>query len=99
MLGLLYFGAASELRLRFRASKTGPVVFLLIDPRRFFCCSFFFFFFLFFFCASVVSYLVFVLSLFIPHLSFFWYLRMAVLRDCGISWVIAPAIQHTSSIW
>ena len=43
---------------------------------------FFFFFFFFFFCASVVSYLAFVLSLFVPHISFFWCLKRDVLHDC-----------------
>ena len=38
-------------------------------------------------CASVVSYVAFVLSLCVPRFSFFWCLRRAVLRDCGISWV------------
>ena len=64
--------------------------------------QYFFFFFFFFFClsfqggcsvavpfvcASVVSYVVFVLSFFVPHLTFFWCLGKAVFRDCGISWV------------
>ena len=31
--------------------------------------------------------LVFVLSLFVPHISFYWYLRKAVLRNCDISWI------------
>ena len=35
----------------------------------------------------MVSYVAFVLSLFVPYLSFFCYLRKAVLNDCGISWV------------
>ena len=35
-------------------------------------------------CMSVVSYLEFVLSLFVPHLSFFWCLGKTVFRDCGI---------------
>ena len=35
-----------------------------------------------FVCASMVSYEAFVLSLFAPHLSFFWCLRKDVLRDC-----------------
>ena len=35
----------------------------------------------------MVSNMTFVLLLFVPHLSFFWYLEMAVLRGCGISWV------------
>ena len=41
-----------------------------------------------FVCASVVSYVAFVLSLFLSHLSFFWRLGKAVLRDSGtcISW-------------
>ena len=32
-------------------------------------------------------YVVFVLSLFVPHFSFIWCLWRAVGRDCGISWV------------
>ena len=43
----------------------------------------------FFVLASVVSYVTFVLSLFVSHLAFFWCLRKAVLRGCGISWVSA----------
>ena len=39
----------------------------------------------FFVCASVVSYVVFVMSIFVPHLSFFWCLGWAVLRVCCIS--------------
>ena len=35
--------------------------------------------------ALVGSYVAFVLSLFVPHLSFFWCLGKAVLGDCGIS--------------
>ena len=31
--------------------------------------------------------MAFVLSLFVPHLSFVWCLWKAVLRDCGISWI------------
>ena len=43
---------------------------------------------LFFFVrASVVSYVMFVLSLFVPHLSFFRCLGRAVLCDCGNSWL------------
>ena len=38
-------------------------------------------------CAFVVSYVAFVLSLFVPHLSFFWCLGRAMVCDCGISWV------------
>ena len=41
----------------------------------------------FFVCTSVVLYVAFVLSLFVPHLSFFWHLRKAVLRDCRNAWV------------
>ena len=36
-------------------------------------------------CASVTSDVTFVLSLFVPHLSFFWCQGMAVPRDCDIS--------------
>ena len=57
-----------------------PVVFLLTLPTRIFCCS-----------SSLcvcVSYVTFMLSfVFPPHLSYFWCLGRAVLRDCGISWV------------
>ena len=41
----------------------------------------------FFGCASLASYMEFVLSLFVPHLSFFWGRGRDVLCDCGISWV------------
>ena len=40
----------------------------------------------FFVCASVVSYVAFVLSLFVPHLSFFWNLGKAGLPDCSVFW-------------
>ena len=41
-----------------------------------------FYYMLFFFiCASVVSYVTFVLSLFVPNLPFFWCLVKAVLRN------------------
>ena len=40
-----------------------------------------------FVCASVVSYVVFVLQLFVPDLSFFWYLGKVVLRASSIFWV------------
>ena len=36
-------------------------------------------------CVSVVSYVTFVLSLFVPHLSFIWCFERAVLRERGIS--------------
>ena len=39
----------------------------------------------FFVRASVVSYVTFVLSLFVPLLFFFGFFGKAVLRDCGIS--------------
>ena len=39
----------------------------------------------FFVGVSVVLHVEFVLSLFRPHLSFFWYLVRAMFRDCGIS--------------
>ena len=38
----------------------------------------------FFLCVSVVSYVAFVLSLFAPLLSFFWWMGKAVLRDRDI---------------
>ena len=37
--------------------------------------------------TSVVSYLAFVLSYFVPYLSFFWRLGKAALRKCVISCV------------
>ena len=42
-----------------------------------------------FVCASMVSYVAFVLSLFVPHLSFFWCLKGYVLGDWGISLVFS----------
>ena len=39
----------------------------------------------FYVCASVVSYVAFVLTLFVPHLSIFWSLGRALFRDYGIS--------------
>ena len=48
---------------------------------------FFFFFFFFFLRASTVSYVVFVLTLFFSHLSFFWCLGKAVFQDVDITWV------------
>ena len=39
----------------------------------------------FFVCASVVSNMAFVLSVFVPILSFFWFLGQAVFHYCGIS--------------
>ena len=42
---------------------------------------------LFFVLALLISYIAFVLSLFVPHLSFFWRLGKAKLRDFGIFWV------------
>ena len=41
----------------------------------------------FFVHTSLVLYVTFVLSLFVPHLSFFWCLGKVVLRDSAISWV------------
>ena len=38
-------------------------------------------------CTSVVLYVAFVLSLFLPNLSFVWCLGKPVLRDSDISWV------------
>ena len=43
----------------------------------------------FLFPASVVSYIAFILSLFVPHLSLRLCLVRTVLRDCGISWVFS----------
>ena len=40
---------------------------------------------LFLFVRGVVSYAKFILSFFVPHLFFFWYLGRAVPRDCCVS--------------
>ena len=42
---------------------------------------------LFFVYTTVISCMAFALSLFVPHLSFFWCLGKGVLHDCGISWL------------
>ena len=93
----LQFGAASELRVRFRANTAGLSTYLASAPhsthththsskstdriKAVFLLQFLFV------CAYVVSYEAFVLSLFVPHISFFWYLVSAVLCECGIFWV------------
>ena len=41
----------------------------------------------FFICAPVISYMMFVLSLFVPHPFFFRCPGKAVLCGCGIFWV------------
>ena len=63
------------------SSLAPPVVFLLTFPRRFLCCS------SSLFPTSVVSYVAFVLSFYVSHNYFFWYLGKAVLRHCGMSCV------------
>ena len=40
----------------------------------------------------------FVLSLFVPHLSFFWFPGQAVLRYCGISWVYSPIFFYIPAL-
>ena len=40
--------------------------------------------------------MVFVLSLFVPRLSFFCCFETAVLRDCGISWVSSLVFSYHS---
>ena len=70
----------------FRASKINlslPVVFLPTDPRRFLFCSFFLV------CASMILYVAFVVTLFVPHFSFTRYLGRIVLREYGISCVFS----------
>ena len=84
---MLVIGAASELRVRFRASKavlSRPphltqfrVVFYWPFQGGFSVTA------LLYLCV-VISYVVFVLSSFVPPLSFVWCLGSAVLRDCGI---------------
>ena len=68
--------------MRFRASKTDLHSIFSTDCSKAVPLLQFFFV-----CASVVSYVAFVLSLFVSHLSFIWCLGRAVLRDCGVSWV------------
>ena len=36
--------------------------------------------------GSVISYVTFILSLFVGHIFLVWYLWKVVLLDCGISW-------------
>ena len=43
--------------------------------------------------GSVVSYVAFVLYLFVSHLSYFWCLGTDVLYDCGIFWVSSLIVQ------
>ena len=50
-----------------------------------------------FLCESVVSYVTFVLVLFVPHLSFSWCLVKVVLRACGISWVASYLFLYTEN--
>ena len=61
--------------------KLDIFVFLLTVTRRFLCCS------SFFVCAFVVSYVAFVLYLFVPNLYFLWCFGKAVLTDCNIFWL------------
>ena len=74
---------ASELRVRFPVNKTG------LSPHKFStdCSKEILLLQFFFVCSSLVSYVAFVLSLFVLHLSLFWCLGRAVLHGCGISWV------------
>ena len=46
-----------------------------------------------FVCASVISYVKYVLTLYVPHL-FFWRLGWAVLRAFGISYVFSIIIVY-----
>ena len=46
-------------------------------------------------CASVVSYVVFVLSLYVPHLSFFWCLGKAILPGCVIFLISSLIFVHS----
>ena len=63
-------------------SRSKVLFFVVLSvPRRFQCCGFFFV------RASMVSYVTFVLSIFVSHLPFFGGLGKAVLRDSGISLV------------
>ena len=77
------FGAASEFRVRFRASKIGINTsnFLLTIPRRILCCIYALLLGGGFICD------VFFMSLFVLHRSFFWCLGKAMLCICGISCV------------
>ena len=53
------------------------------------------FFFLFFLCASVVSYMMSVLSLFVPHFFCLWSLGRGVLRDFDNSWLYFYIFDNT----
>ena len=50
----------------------------------------------FFVCFFVVFlfFVVFFWSLFVPHISFFWCLGKAVLRDFGLSWLSSLIFYH-----
>ena len=48
-------------------------------------------------CVSLASYVAFVLSLFVPHLAFFWCIGKAVLCDYGGSWVSSHEVLLTQS--
>ena len=74
----LYFGAASELRVMFRASRTG--ISPLLSPLPIAVCLLIISLLQFFFIhMSVVSYITFVLSSFVPYLSFYWCVGKAVI--------------------
>ena len=82
--------------MRFRESETGlnpDVVFLVVAFQGGSSVA------VFFVCTSVVSYVAFALSSFIPHLSFFCCLGRAVLRDCGISWVPSHLFLDTLQLY
>ena len=77
--------------LRFRASKTSlsPSSFPSDRSKAVPLLQFFFA------CASVVSFVAFVLPLFVLHLSFILFPVWAVLCDCGISWDLLLYFQLT----
>ena len=52
------------------------------------------------FVLPFLSYVAFVLALFVPHLSFFWCLRKTVLRDCDIAriFTLIVLLQNSSHL-
>ena len=65
------------------------IIFLLTVPRRLLCV---------FVSASVVSYVAFVLSLFMSHLSYFWCLGRVLLCDCGVSRVSSRTCLYVIAV-
>ena len=52
----------------------------------------------FFIFVSLISYVAFVVPLFVPNLSFLWCLGRAVLRNCVIFWVSSLKCLRAMSV-